>query len=52
MMKDPATINVERKDKKIFKDLVNKHDVTQSKFFHIMIKIIRKFDPEIKEELK
>jgi len=47
-----TTITVEKKDKKKFKDLVNKYDLNQQKFFGIMIKIMKSYSPEIKELIK
>jgi len=47
-----TTITVEKKDKKKFKDLVNKYDSNQQKFFHIMVKIMKEYSPEIEGELK
>jgi len=44
-----TTISVSKKDKKKFKDLVNKNDSNQQIFFGIMVKIMKDFDPEIKE---
>jgi len=43
-----TTITVEKKDKKKFKDLVNKYDVNQQEFFRIMVKVMKDFDPEIR----
>ena len=51
-MEELTTITVKRKDKKIFKDLVNKEDTNQQKFFSALLKVMKKFKPEIKEFLK
>jgi len=47
-----TTITVEKKDKKKFKDLVNKYDSNQQKFFHAMVSIIKDYKPELKDILK
>lgn len=47
-----TTITVEWKDKKKFKDIVNKYHTTQQKCFSAIINIMKSFDPELKKELK
>ena len=47
-----TTITVEKKDKKLFKDLANKHDINQQELFSVMIKIMKTCDFELKESLK
>lgn len=51
-MKEPTTITVEGTDKRKFKGLVYKYNTEQFKLFKAMVKIIKKYDPEIKDELK
>jgi len=47
-----TTITVNLKDKRKFKDIVNKYDTTQYKLFSALIKIAKNFDVELKEDLK
>jgi len=49
MGEELTTITIFKKDKKKFKDLVNKYNSNQQKFFGIMVKIMKSYDPEIKE---
>ena len=44
-----TTITVNNKDKRKFKDLVNKYDTNQQKFFSAMVKVMKEFDPELRE---
>jgi|TARA_R100000750_G_C2340221_1_gene93873 hypothetical protein len=49
---ESTTLTVSRKDKKKFKDLVNKYGTYQYKLFGVMIKVIKEYDPEVKSLLK
>ena len=47
-----TTVTVKTKDKKKFKDLVNKYDTNQQTFFGVMVKIVKDFEPEIRGLIK
>lgn len=47
-----TTITVKKRDKKKFKNLVNKYDSNQQKFFYAMVKVMKDYEPELKDILK
>jgi len=49
MEKQLTTITVLMKDKKKFKGLANKYDLNQQELFGRMMKVIKKYDPEMRE---
>lgn len=51
-MMDYKTINVEEKDKLLFKKLTLKYRTNQIKLFHALVKVANKFKPELDEYIK
>ena len=49
MEKQLTTITVLKEDKKRFKTLSNKYDLNQQELFGKMTKVIKKYDPEMRE---